>query len=78
MPYGINGSNYQKHSLIDETCGCTTEKNLVIMAGIGDYGTLATNFINPNLIGNCTVDFNENIFGNRNYYGVLDNDQAGI
>ena len=31
MPHGINGSNDQKHSLIDETCGCTTEKNLVIM-----------------------------------------------
>ena len=78
MPHGINGSNDHKHSLIDETCGCTTEKNLLIMAGIGDYGKLATNFINPNLIGNCTVHFNENIFGNRNYYGVLDNDQAVI
>ena len=40
MPHGINGSNDQKHSQIDETCGCTTEKNLVIMAGIGDYGKL--------------------------------------
>ena len=77
MSHGSNAYNYQKH-ILNETCGCTTEKTLVIIAGIGDYGTLSTNFMHPNLINTCTVPFNENIFGNRNYYGVLQNNQAVI